>query len=135
MASFALAHRCWHTGGMANIFDYFGGKRKKGTWSRGTGGGAMSDADAQAFLAGELVFVSSSNVVAIQWQRDTPDADTGKLLVEYNGGAAWLYSPFSAEEAEELLRASSKGTYLWDTVRIRGEGNSGQHQKDAVRLR
>jgi len=120
---------------MANIFDYFGGKRKKHTWQRGTGGGAMSEADARGFLAGELVFVSSSNVVAIQWLRDSPDAATGRLMVEYREGVAWLYSPFSQEEAEDLLRAPSKGEWVWDNVRVKGEGNSHLHRKDAVRLR
>lgn len=95
---------------------------------RGTGGGAMSTEDVARFLAGEWVAVSSSNLAAVCW-----DAAAETLQVEYLSGAVWEYSPFSSREAEDFLKATSKGVFVWDHIKRRGTVH--EHQKNARQIR
>ncbi len=80
--------------------------------------------------AGEPLFVSSSNVAMLQYF----PADE-KLMVEYNDGRAWMYSPVSRAVAEAIASSESKGAACWDHLRVRGEGNKHAHQVNAVQIR
>lgn len=99
---------------------------------RGTGSDRLIPTEeVDAFLdQGELIFVSSSHITAAQYF----PADE-KLMIEYDGGAAWLYSPVSRIMAEGFAESGSKGTWVYDNIRVRGKGNVHAHQVNAVQLR
>lgn len=100
---------------------------------RGTGGGPLTPEETQAFLNGELTFLSSSNVAAAQYHPDSQE-----LMIEYGvgsdrAGAAWIYGNISMAEAIDFIRAPSKGIWVWDHIRVRGTVHS--HQVPAKQLR
>lgn len=77
---------------------------------------------------GLLVFVNSSNVAAAQY---FPGQQA--LMIEYLDGAAWMYDPIDEPMAEQFMLAPSKGTWVWDHIKVRGTVH--QHQCNARRLR
>jgi KTSC domain len=99
---------------------------------RGTGSDkVIPSEEVDAFLdAGEPLFVQSSTIAMAQYHV----ADE-KLMIEFLSGEAWLYSPVSRALAESFANAPSKGTWLFDHIRVRGEGNQHAHQVSAVKLR
>ena len=81
------------------------------------------------FTRNEILYVSSSNVL---WIRYYQDRDV--LLIGYRNNAAYAYSGVTATEAASLLFAPSKGTWVWDRIRVRGKGNSRRTRKVFSRL-
>jgi hypothetical protein len=113
------------------LFSFF--KRRKPNVPpavRGSKGGAkISGDELQDFLDNEqLLFVTSSNVAAAQYF-----GETRELMVEYLDGAAWIYGDISLAEAEAFARAPSKGTWIWDVVKVRGTVHD--HKKPAKQLK
>ena len=90
----------------------------------------LSKEAAEDFMNGEILFVHSTNVVAAQY---FPDAE--KMMIEYKGGAAYMYSNISKREAWIFLQAESKGSFTWTYLRVRGKGNSKKFKKPFVKLR
>jgi len=78
----------------------------------------LSEAEAWA-LAGGWQPVSSSNVVAILYE-----ADDERLLIEYGKAGKpssfYAYQPVPLAMAMSLYDAPSKGTWVWDNLRLRG---------------
>ena len=140
---------------MATIFgrirDYFRGKKPKAPalpGNRGIAAGSLKKPDLERyaerverrqeyipanevedFLYNEgLLFVNSSNVGAVQYfEQDR------KLMVEFLGGSAYLYSNVSLEEAKSFANAQSKGAWVWDNLRVRGSKTA--HRKPYSRIR
>lgn len=84
--------------------------------------------DAHDFVyGGEILFVSSSNVAAVQYHHKTR-----KMMVEYLSGGSYLYDEVSDGEALSFFRASSPGKWIWDNLRIRGTKRG--HRKTWRRL-
>lgn len=69
----------------------------------------------------------SSNVAGFRYL-----LDDGALEVEFKDGSFYQYRPVSEVEALSLYRAGSKGTWIWDNLRIRGTALG--HRKDYVWL-
>lgn len=67
------------------------------------------------FLYGEYVEVVSSNVLAIQY-----DKEHQWLYVVFKTNAWYQYFDVTVKEAESLFFAGSKGGWVWDNLRIRG---------------
>lgn len=103
-------------------------KEKVTPGQRGTGGGSLTEQETRDFLNGELTFLSSSNVVAAQYH---PDIQS--LMVEYKEGVAWIYDPVPLSMAIAFINAPSKGTFIWDAVKIRGTVH--EHQVNARKLK
>jgi hypothetical protein len=57
----------------------------------------------------------SSNVKAMQWS-----AATGVLYVEYLNGGIYDYQPVDQDEALDFATSPSKGTWVWEHLRVRG---------------
>jgi len=68
--------------------------------------------------------VASSNVDWVNY-----DSRENVLLVVYLNGKRYAYSHVSPDEADSMMNSDSKGTWLWDNVRVRGKGNSGKTRK------
>lgn len=88
----------------------------------------VSRESAEGFLNGEPLFVHSTNVVAAQYY-----ADENKMQVEFKGGSAYLYSNVSLEEAWDFLEAGSKGSWIWDKLRVRGSKTA--HRKPYTKIK
>ena len=94
---------------------------------RGTGGGTLDPSEVADFLAHQWVAVSSSNHVRARW-----DEEARTLEIQYDDGSTWAYDPVSRDEATDYLLAPSKGTWMWDHVRVRGSKHA--HQKNARQI-
>ncbi len=68
----------------------------------------------RTFLAGTWEPVDSSNVAEAAY-----DADASRLLVRFDSGHGHWYA-VSPSQARDFYEAPSKGTWLWDNVRVRG---------------
>jgi hypothetical protein len=101
--------------------DPFGGGNYRDPFERLLG---SQEAQDWAFSGEFFSDFESSNVRAISY-----DHADRVLAVEYRDGARWYYSPVTLTQAMELYEAPSKGTYIWDHVRIRGTVHA--HQVDA----
>lgn len=79
------------------------------------GGEVLPVDDVQAFLDGQLSLAfDSTNVEAAHY-----DPHAQELYVTYHSGDRWAYGiPPSA--AEDFAHAHSKGTWIWDNVKVRG---------------
>lgn len=64
---------------------------------------------------GEILFVHSSNVAALQYHKDE-----SKLMVEFLDGSAYLYWPISESKAIQFVKEMSKGSAVWNHLRVRG---------------
>lgn len=82
-------------------------------------------------LTGEMIPVTSSNVHSIGFTIDPEVPEIGTLKVRFLqehkrgektkvGGAQYEYYNVATELFEKFRRASSKGKFVWDTLRIRG---------------
>lgn len=82
--------------------------------------GDILDTEENRFLAlGERVYVDSSNVAWIQYLaafEGTPE----HLYVGYKDGSTYMYSEITPEMAIAFLNAPSKGSWVWNNLRIRG---------------
>ena len=113
----------------------WGRKRKPkreatGPGSMGTGGPALSEAEVQEFLDGDITSVRLHGTPALA-QYHEADA---KLMIDY-GKAAWLYGPVDRKTALAFIQAEHKQTWIWDRIRVRGEGHAHDHQMNAVQIR
>ena len=75
-----------------------------------------------------IVFVHSSNVNAVQYFKDAQ-----QMMVEFKGGAAYLYSNIPFDYAVSFINAESKGSWVWDFLRVRGTSKG--HKKPYVRIK
>lgn len=86
---------------------------------RGTGSGRewkLSAAEVNDFLqSAQTMLVNSSNVAAAQYHWDRKE-----LYVWFKGGTAYAYSDVTMSEALTFATARSKGSWVWDVLRIRG---------------
>lgn len=64
---------------------------------------------------GKWITVESSHVEAMRYL-----AEPQALYIEYWDGSIYQYSPVSRDLAEKFAYASSKGTVVWDDLRLRG---------------
>lgn len=76
---------------------------------------------------GYPLFVHSSNVRMAQYFPQDQ-----KMMVEYGEGAAYLYSGVTQHEALSFAQAQSKGTWVWDHLRVRGSRTA--HKKPYVKI-
>lgn len=83
--------------------------------------------DALGFLAGEPLFVHSTNVAMAQYY---PEEE--KMLVEFKSGGSYLYWPVSEEEAIQFLHQGSKGSFIWSVFRVRGSKTA--HKKNYKKI-
>ena len=63
----------------------------------------------------------SSNVLALRY-----DPEHELLQVTYKDGRTWEYGPVDRLAAHSLAVAPSKGTWVWDHIKVRGTVH--QHQ-------
>ena len=77
---------------------------------------------------GDLLPVHSSNVAAAQYF-----PEDRKMMVEYLGGSAYLYSSISVDEAIDFAKAQSKGGWIWSVLRVRGSKT--RHRKPFTKIR
>lgn len=75
---------------------------------------ALTEEEAWA-EGGDWKPVQSSNVASIQFH-----ADDDRLIIEYKDGSIYAYHPVPMPMAIDLYRASSKGKWVWDNLRVRG---------------
>lgn len=89
----------------------------------------FSGDEVEAFLYNqEPLMVHSTNVSMAQYY-----IDDQKLMVEFLNGAAYMYSAITEQEALNFAQAPSKGTWIWDHVRVRGSKTGSR--KSFVRIR
>jgi hypothetical protein len=79
---------------------------------------SMSMSDIQAFMSGEWISVTSSNVAAGMY---SPDTET--LHLRFHNGGEYQYLGISPADAEEFAVADSAGGFVWNRLRIRGTKN------------
>lgn len=77
--------------------------------------GGFSADEAARFMAGEEVFVRSSNVLSAWWEEGTET-----LYLRFQGGALYQYPGFDRARAIGFTVAPSKGGYVWDWLRAHG---------------
>lgn len=71
----------------------------------------------------------SSNVSWIQY-----DQDRNVLQVGYLNLSIYVYGDVNPQEAASMLFAGSKGTWIWDNIRVRGKGNAHLTRKPFARI-
>lgn len=76
----------------------------------------------------ELMPVHSTNVAAAQYF-----IEDQKMMIEFENGSAYLYSNITEPEALQFAQAASKGTWVWDHIRVRG--NPRATRKSFVKIR
>lgn len=76
----------------------------------------VSEDEVRDFLFNEqLFFVNSSNVSAIQYFPATQ-----QMMIEYRNGSAYMYDQISSDLALKFATVHSKGSAVWDELRVRG---------------
>lgn len=80
-----------------------------------------------ALRTAERIPVISTYCVWIQY---FPEVLT--IRIGYHDGEVWDYFPFDMRQAYQFATASSKGTWAWDNIRVRGTRHT--HHCVAVRL-
>jgi hypothetical protein len=87
----------------------------------------ISEGEVEDFLYNETpLFVTSSNVNLAQYF-----AETQQMLVEFKDGA-YMYDNISIQEAVSFATAQSKGSWVWDRLRVRGSATA--HRKSYRRI-
>lgn len=82
---------------------------------------AGADAIEDAFLGGQVHYVTSSNVAWIQYLWMYPNGtESNELYVGFRDGSVYAYEDVTFEEALSMFRAGSKGGWVWDNLRVRG---------------
>ena len=80
-------------------------------------------------IMGRMYDVTSSNVHSIGMRIDEPSDRTGALFIRFLGGesqhraglgAMYEYRDVPVDLFREFLSAASKGTFVWDHIRVRG---------------
>lgn len=90
---------------------------------------AISEGEVERFLyRGAVLSVVSSNVDHVEW-----DHRTSQLIVTYRNGSQYAYENISEGEARSFAEAPSKGTWVWNFLRIKGTKHG--HKKPYRRLR
>lgn len=90
--------------------------------------------DATSFLAGKMIVMAdSSNVAWFGYAPRTEELTVGYKAKRGRPERAYVYSNVSRVEAAAMFAASSKGTYVWDVLRIRGTVYG--HKKPHRRIR
>ena len=85
--------------------------------------------EVEDFVYGGVAFkVHSSNVSQLQY-----DHEQNILTVAFKNGAVYAYSMVTPAEAARFIQATSKGSTVWDILRVRGTRDG--TQKPYVRLR
>jgi hypothetical protein len=81
-----------------------------------------ANTDEGRFLAGEWeTNFSSSNVAAFQWfSPEKYPEEANKLTIEFHDGSIYQYANVTRTEALSFYYAPSKGTWVWDNLRVRG---------------
>lgn len=100
---------------------------------KSSGGGSFTTRKGKddPLLTGEMIPVQSSNVHSIGFRLDEGVRNrTGTLLIRFLGtdasghrsgpGPMYEYSDVPAELFERFRKASSKGKFVWDDIRVRG---------------
>ncbi len=64
---------------------------------------------------GEWAPMASSNVAGASYEHEEE-----RLTIGYLDGSYYQYQPVSYEKALDFYRAGSKGTWVWDNLRVRG---------------
>jgi len=75
----------------------------------------------------EWLPVQSSNVLAAKYDRQQQI-----LLIRYKDGSDYPYRPVTPLEAESFALSSSKGSWVWDHLRVRKSRTA--HQKQYTKL-
>lgn len=79
------------------------------------------DSPENRFLQGEVTYTpQSSNVAWIQYESGPEGSTTGILYIGYQDGSVYRYFDLTPDDALSLYAASSKGTWVWDNLRLRG---------------
>lgn len=80
-------------------------------------------------IMGRMYDVTSSNVHSIGMRIDEPSSRTGQLFIRFLGGdsqnraglgSMYEYRDVPVDLFREFLSAASKGTFVWDHIRVRG---------------
>ncbi len=79
--------------------------------------------EVELLLQGIPVNMAHDRILAIQW-----DPDTNRLTITFRNGAQHHYETITKAKVLEFWAAPSKGTWMWDNLLVRGEGNRGKHQ-------
>lgn len=82
------------------------------------------DAPASRILSGEWVLADSSNV---REYRYFPGQE--RLEINFHNGSLYYYTGVSPRDAVNFDTSSSKGKWVWDNLRVRGNGNAKKTQK------
>jgi hypothetical protein len=96
----------------------------------------LSHSDVDLFLHGQMtLMVDSSNVASLRYEPlgikgNGYYFDSNELIVEYLSGSVWAYQ-INHSMARLLAYAHSKGGWIWDYIRVRGEGNAHFHKVPA----
>jgi hypothetical protein len=87
--------------------------------------------DNDPIVSGEMVPVESSNVHAVGFDLNQDNPERSTLRVQYKqadqrggksrtAGQTYAYHPISHRQFRSMLRAGSKGSWVWDNLRQRG---------------
>ncbi len=87
-----------------------GGGRGGGRFGQGS-----DDEDDFLYFGKWYAGFSSSNVAMMRFLEEHQT-----LFVGFNNGAIYGYEPVTVQMAREFFNAASKGTWVWDNLRIRG---------------
>lgn len=83
-------------------------------------GDSLEISDLESFLSGEMIVMADSSNV--DWFQYLPD--TRQLKVGFGKGgrkkSTYLYDQISPVEAASIFSFRSKGTWVWDNLRVRG---------------
>lgn len=71
---------------------------------------------------GKLVKVHSSNMAFAKY-----DHEKEEMIAGFKNGGIYSVTPITPKEAVSFMQASSKGSWWWDRIRIRGTKNG--HRK------
>lgn len=77
--------------------------------------GGFTEAEAKQFMAGDEVFVRSSNVLSAWWE-----AGNETLYLRFKDGSLYQYSGFDRPRAIGFTVAPSKGGYVHDWLKQHG---------------
>lgn len=80
-------------------------------------------------MSGDRISAASSNV---SWYSYDPGRNV--LIIGFLNLSMYAYGNVSEAEAVSLLFAPSKGTWVWDNIRVRGKGNSRRTRKPFGKL-
>lgn len=71
------------------------------------------------YMLGEWIVVTSSNVEQIRFLAD-PGELNGRLHIRFKDHSVYEYVGIPPDLAEDFYTVASKGTFVWDVLRVRG---------------